>query len=88
MVRLARRKLPEKVRVIEADAEALPFPDASFDVVYSNLCLQLVNEPSNMVAELFRVVRPGGLRLHVDYLPRSPHYFPGRVAVSVWGWLA
>lgn len=43
-----------------ADAKALPFPDRSFDVVYSNLCMQWCDAPRPFFAELNRVLRPGG----------------------------
>jgi malonyl-CoA O-methyltransferase len=44
-----------------ADAQALPFPDRSMDVVYSNLCLQWCDSPRPLLAECARVLKPGGL---------------------------
>ncbi len=44
----------------EAAAEALPFPDASFDVALSNGVLNLVPDKPAAVREIFRVLRPGG----------------------------
>jgi SAM-dependent methyltransferase len=46
-----------------ADAQALPFPDDSFDVVLANHMLYHVPEPARAVAELARVLRPGGVAL-------------------------
>src|SRR5947208_12684234 len=43
-----------------ADARALPFPDASFDRAYSMLVLQFIPDADRAVAEMRRVVRPGG----------------------------
>jgi SAM-dependent methyltransferase len=43
-----------------ADARALPFPDASFDRAYSMLVLQFIPDADRAVAEMCRVVRPGG----------------------------
>ncbi|HEX5962037.1 MAG TPA: malonyl-ACP O-methyltransferase BioC [Rhodanobacteraceae bacterium] len=43
-----------------ADGQALPFPDRSMDVVYSNLCLQWCETPRRFFAELSRVLKPGG----------------------------
>lgn len=44
-----------------ADARALPFPDHSMDVVYSNLCLQWCDAPQPFLTEMGRVLKPGGL---------------------------
>jgi len=44
----------------QADATALPFTDASFDLVLSVTMLEFVAEPAAALAEMFRVVRPGG----------------------------
>jgi SAM-dependent methyltransferase len=44
----------------EADAEALPFPDASFDAVLSTFGVMFTPNPERAAAELLRVCRPGG----------------------------
>jgi ubiquinone/menaquinone biosynthesis C-methylase UbiE len=44
----------------EADAEALPFPDASFDVVVSTFGVMFTPNQDKAAAELARVCRPGG----------------------------
>lgn len=44
----------------QADAEALPFADDSFDLVFSSLALQWCEELSVPLTELRRVVKPGG----------------------------
>ncbi|WP_428261475.1 class I SAM-dependent methyltransferase [Haliangium sp.] len=59
MVELARAKLPADIEVLEADAEALPFADASFDRLLGNLNLMLVFDPDRALAEAHRVLRPG-----------------------------
>jgi SAM-dependent methyltransferase len=46
-----------------ADASALPFPDASFDVAVASHMLYHLPSPSAGVAEIARVLRPGGLAL-------------------------
>jgi len=48
------------VEWLEADAEALPFDDASFDCVGSVFGAMMAPRPRVMAEELFRVVRPGG----------------------------
>jgi SAM-dependent methyltransferase len=44
-----------------ADATALPFPEGAFDLAFANHMLYHVPEPAQAVAELRRVLRPGGL---------------------------
>jgi SAM-dependent methyltransferase len=48
------------VRFQVGDAQSLPLPDASIDVVASGLVLNFVARPSDAVAEMVRTVRPGG----------------------------
>jgi ubiquinone/menaquinone biosynthesis C-methylase UbiE len=55
----------ERVRYHQSAAERLPFPDATFDFVFSKIVLQHValDLQKAYVREFFRVVRPGGLVL-------------------------
>lgn len=48
------------VEVLEGGAEAIPLPDASVDVVTSNGMLNLVPDKRRAIAEMRRVLRPGG----------------------------
>ncbi len=41
--------------------ESLPYPDSTFDVVYSKSVLEHFYYPENLVQEFYRVVKPGGL---------------------------
>src|SRR6185369_832189 len=52
----------DHLRIIfqEADAEALPFPDASFDVVVSTFGVMFTPDQERAAAKLMRVCRPGG----------------------------
>jgi SAM-dependent methyltransferase len=59
MVAEATRRVPG-VQFHEADAEALPFPDASFDAVVANFGLNHVGQPERALAEAHRVLRAGG----------------------------
>ncbi len=56
------RAAAERLRLTlrEADAEALPFPDASFDVVVSTFGVMFTPDQERAAAELLRVCRPGG----------------------------
>lgn len=49
-----------RVEVVDIEQERLPFPDASFDYVYSKSVIEHLQKPGNMLAECFRVLRPGG----------------------------
>jgi ubiquinone/menaquinone biosynthesis C-methylase UbiE len=63
-----RKRAPANVELVEADATALPFEDASFDVVATARTLHHVRRPELVVAEAVRVLRPGGTLLVVDQL--------------------
>jgi SAM-dependent methyltransferase len=52
--------LLQSVEFINADAMALPFADASFDLAVMPLVIFFVPEPAQGVAEMARVVAPGG----------------------------
>jgi len=45
----------------QADAQALPFPDRSFDAAAMALVITFIPDPAKAVGEMARVVRPGGL---------------------------
>lgn len=59
MLAEARRAHPQP-RYDEGDAEALPYPDHSFDAVVSNFGVHHVPRPTRAIAEALRVLRPGG----------------------------
>jgi ubiquinone/menaquinone biosynthesis C-methylase UbiE len=59
MVAAARSRYP-KVTFQEGDAEALPFPDASFDAVTMSFGLMHLGRPEHAIGEAHRVLRPGG----------------------------
>jgi SAM-dependent methyltransferase len=56
-----RRNTDDRIRILAADAAALPFDGGYFDRALSLLMLHFVPEPENAVAEMRRVVRPGGV---------------------------
>lgn len=54
--------------VLTASAEALPLPDASADAVVSTLVLCSVADPARALAEVRRVLRPGGVFVFVEHV--------------------
>jgi SAM-dependent methyltransferase len=50
-----------------ANAEALPFPDARFDVAYGHGVVQYTADPARLVRECHRVLRPGGTAIFMVY---------------------
>ena len=58
-----------------ADAENLPFADASFDMVYSNGVVHHTPGTQRAIAEMYRVSRPGGRAIVMVYASRSLHYW-------------
>ena len=54
-----RARLPD-VTVVQASAEALPFPDGGFDLVVAQLVIHFMADAPAGVAEMARVTRPGG----------------------------
>ena len=55
----------------EGDAEALTFPDASFDLVFSLIGAMFAPRPDQVAAELLRVCRPGGRIVMGNWTPRG-----------------
>jgi demethylmenaquinone methyltransferase / 2-methoxy-6-polyprenyl-1,4-benzoquinol methylase len=61
MLAIARRRFGHQVELINASAEALPLDPESFDHLTFTYLLRYVCDPGATLAELTRVVRPGGL---------------------------
>lgn len=59
--------LGARITPILARAEALPFPDASFDAVTFTYLLRYVDDPGTVLAELVRVLRPGGSLASLEF---------------------
>lgn len=60
-----------RARFEEADAEALPFDDASFDVVVSLIGAMFAPRPDIVAAELLRVCKPGGVIAMANWTPQG-----------------
>src|SRR5207253_9139964 len=64
----ARSRVPANVELIEADATALPFEAATFDLVGTMRTLHHVHRPELVLAEIARVARPGATVLVMDQI--------------------
>jgi ubiquinone/menaquinone biosynthesis C-methylase UbiE len=69
------------IEYTEGDAEAMPYPDASFDVVVSMYGVMFAPRPERVVNELQRVTKPGGLIAMANWTPTG---FIGKM-FSVFG---
>lgn len=78
------------IRVIDGRAEALPVPDASFDAAVVSLMLCSVSDPAAALAEIHRVLRPGGeLRFYEHVQAASdPLRRLQRIAAPLWQTIA
>jgi demethylmenaquinone methyltransferase/2-methoxy-6-polyprenyl-1,4-benzoquinol methylase len=74
----ARRRLGDRVELHEGRAESLPFDDSSFDALTFTYLLRYVDDPAATLAELARVVRPGGRIAMLEF------GLPQRLARPLW----
>jgi len=78
MLRRGRRNvaavdLASRITLVTGRAEQLPFPDASFDALTFTYLLRYVDDPQATLAELARVVKPGGRVASLEFaVPPSP----------------
>jgi ubiquinone/menaquinone biosynthesis C-methylase UbiE len=67
MLQVARRRVRQGTALITANAEALPFRDGAFDTVVSNSSLHYWSKPDVGLAEIRRVLAPGGILILTDW---------------------
>lgn len=86
MLRQGRRNVAAagqsaRISLVAGRAERLPFPDASFDALTFTYLLRYVDDPQATLAELARVVKPGGMVASLEFLaPPTPFW-------RFWWWL-
>ena len=84
MLERARARFGDRVELVEASAERLPFADASFDHLTFTYLLRYVDDPAATLVELARVVRPGGVVAMLEFgLPRGVWRLPWSLWVDV-----
>ena len=64
----AKQAQAKKVSVVGGDAHALDFPDATFDTVTASLVFCSVTDPERALAEVHRVLKPGGRFLFHEHV--------------------
>jgi demethylmenaquinone methyltransferase / 2-methoxy-6-polyprenyl-1,4-benzoquinol methylase len=74
----AKRGSNERIRFVEADAQRLPFASAQFEIATVAFGLRNVTDPEKGIAEMVRVLKPGG-RLAILEFSKPRHWFFGRM---------
>ena len=81
MLRRARKRagrVGRKVETTTAPVESLPFEDASFDTVVGSLLLCSVDDQDRALAEIRRVLKPGGQYLFLEHVRSDDQKIAGR----------
>jgi demethylmenaquinone methyltransferase / 2-methoxy-6-polyprenyl-1,4-benzoquinol methylase len=73
--RLTDRGLVQGLRYVQLNAEALPFPDASFDLVTIAFGLRNVTDKGQGLKEMRRILKPGGRALVLEFSQVKPEWF-------------
>jgi phosphatidylethanolamine/phosphatidyl-N-methylethanolamine N-methyltransferase len=82
--RVARARLSNVEALVEMDAEAMAFPDASFDKVVAMYVVSVVPQPAKLLEELHRVCRPDGEIFIVNHF-QSENPIMGRLERALAG---
>jgi SAM-dependent methyltransferase/N-acetylglutamate synthase-like GNAT family acetyltransferase len=74
----------ENVEFLRGRIEAIPLPDNSVDVIISNCVINLSGDKDRVLAEAFRVLRPGGRFAVSDIVTRGALPEPVRESLALW----
>jgi phosphatidylethanolamine/phosphatidyl-N-methylethanolamine N-methyltransferase len=87
--RVAARGLRNIAGLLEMDAQATSFADGQFDIAVAMFVASVVPDPYALVAELKRIVRPGGTILFVNHFAaaRGPVWWVERAMAPASAWL-
>ncbi len=83
----------ERIAFVRGRADRLPFPDGAFDGVTFTYLLRYVDDPGVTLAELARVLRPGGVMAGLEFhVPEDPYLRAGwslytRTVLPAVGWV-
>jgi len=73
------------LRLVEADAMDLPFPDGAFDTVATSCTFCSIPDPARALAEVYRVLRPGGRLLMFEHVrSRNPVFGLTLDLMTLW----
>jgi ubiquinone/menaquinone biosynthesis C-methylase UbiE len=99
MLRIARAKLADRgiaAELVQGDFTALPLNTQAVDTVVMHQVLHFAHEPDRVIAEVARVLRPGGHLLIADFAPheqedlriQAAHARLGFSDAQIGGWFA
>lgn len=89
-LRRAARRRGVGIEIRSVVGERIDLPDASADAVISSLVLCTVNDPAGVLAEVRRILRPGGrfsFAEHVAARPGTPTRWSQRILRRPWAWV-